>query len=110
MLRMNWMGLFEPSSYLGIGTANPRAYARAKVSAAGYKGERIRKIFLNSGRSARFAGPHPLKRWPVSFYRSIGSGRIKGQDRAAFKRFAEQPRSQHPGRGIWIHRGICPRS
>jgi hypothetical protein len=38
MLRMNWLGTSEPSSQPGIGTANP----------AGYDGERIRKIFLNS--------------------------------------------------------------
>jgi hypothetical protein len=28
----------------------------------------------------------------------------------AVTRFVQEPRSQHPDRVIWIHRGTCPRS
>jgi hypothetical protein len=47
MLRMNWLGTSEPSSHPGIGTANPPVRLTQKQSfhAAGYDGERIRKIF-----------------------------------------------------------------
>ena len=50
MLRMNWWRTSEPSSHPGIGTANPpvRLTQEQSFHAAGYEGEHIRKIFLNS--------------------------------------------------------------
>jgi hypothetical protein len=50
MLRMNWFRSSEPSSHPGIGTANPpvRLTQEQSFHAAGYDGERIRKIFLHS--------------------------------------------------------------
>jgi hypothetical protein len=51
MARIKWLGTSEPSSDSQyIGTASPlvRLTQEQSFHAAGYKGERIRKIFLNS--------------------------------------------------------------
>jgi hypothetical protein len=50
MLRVDWPGTVNHPRILGVGKANPlvRLTQQERFHAAGYQGERIRKIFLNS--------------------------------------------------------------
>jgi hypothetical protein len=48
MLRVSWLAISEPFSVVGSGTPNPRLTQEQSFHVAGYTGERVRKIFLNT--------------------------------------------------------------